>query len=775
MKITKRLLFKNKVLVTWLLSYVMVLAIPLLIGSLLYAEAGNIIEDVVRQVHQSSLEQVGATLDGSLSEIGKISDTLAVDSIVKNLMYKRGKLTAEDFYDMYVLQRSLISLKNTNNMINGIYIYFKRNGSILSQLQRIDSNKYGSLLMDDFQMTAADLVAMADPVTRDTYRIITLQNSDGTSSKKITYMKPVQFVSLRSPAAVIVMLIDGAYFEDVLAKASGSSQTIVAMVDADNSFLSSQSQPDLPDFMKYTQLEASAKIFKADYSGSEVTVIQAESAINQWKLVSAIPTDVYRAKVEYIKLILIIYIVAVLVIGLSMTVYVVNRNYKPLKKLTQIADKDLASGKRSEANEYKYIEQIMSNLLQEKNSLNDRLELQKTALRESFLGRLMKGSISNNRMILESCKMHDIKPVGDQYAIMIYHLESIGDNFSADDPKDAQLVNFILKMAVEELSNEQHYGLAAEVDGRICCLVNIRKGCEGTARQDIKAIADKAVDFVESKFGLSATLAVSDVHHTTSGIARAYTEAMEVIEYLTIVDDFEPVMLYATVFQFSRPGREESEMFNKERRFTDLIIRKDFNEAAKIMDEILVHDIFKSAPSLQVVKYRVFGLLNIMLNAIGEIRTSLEIDLFDDGEILERLIATTSIRELREQISGIFAAISQHYSQSNVTETSEKFESIIAHIDEHFADSDLTVSSISYLFDINISYLSRLFKKGKGIGMLDYIHQLRIGLAKQLLKDTDLSIREIAEKAGYTNDIGIIRAFKRYEGTTPGKYRETLG
>jgi len=773
MKTAKFFKIKNKVLITWLLSYVLVLAIPLLIGSLLYAEAGKIIEDVVNQVHQTSLEQVRATLDSSLSDIRKIGSALAVDSIVKKLTFKWGNLAPTDFYDMYVLQSSLISLKATNSTIDSVYIYFKRNGSILSQQQRIDSQKYSDQIIGDFQMTTADWIAMTGPITRETYRIITLNNADGTTSKKIVYMKPVQLISFSSSAAVIVMLIDGVFYENALAKASGNSQTTVTLVDTDNNFLSSQQSSDLPGFMSYAELKASSPLFKINFSGKELTVIQDESSINSWKLVSAIPTDIYRAKVEYIRLILVIYIVAVLIIGLSITAYVVNRNYKPLKKLTQLANQGSASDKQSETNEYKYIEQIMRGLQDEKNSLNDRLELQKSALRESFLGRLMKGSISNSRMIVESCKMHDIKPIGDEFAVMIYHLESIGENFSADDPKDAQLVNFILKTAIEELTNELHLGWVAEVDGRICSIVSIRKGCEAAARQDIKTIADKTVGFIEANFGIIATLAVSDVHQTTAGIARAYTEAMEVIEYITIIDDFEPVMLYDTVFQSSRPGREESVMFNKERRFTDLIIKKDFNEAAKIMDEILVHDIFKSAPSLQVVKYRVFGLLNIMLNAIGEIRTSLETDLFDDSDILERLIATTSIRELREQIGDIFATIGQHYAQANITDTSEKFDSIIAHIDENFTDPNLTVSSISYLFDINISYLSRMFKKSKGIGMLDYIHQLRIAMAKQLLQKTDLSIREIADKTGYTNDIGIIRAFKRYEGTTPGKFRDS--
>ena len=72
---------------------------------------------------------------------------------------------------------------------------------------------------------------------------------------------------------------------------------------------------------------------------------------------------------------------------------------------------------------------------------------------------------------------------------------------------------------------------------------------------------------------------------------------------------------------------------------------------------------------------------------------------------------------------------------------------------------------------MNLTYLSRVFKKQTGIGMLAYIHQVRIEKAKELMRHTGDSIKTIAQKVGYSSSMMLIRAFKRYEGVTPGQYR----
>ena len=55
---------------------------------------------------------------------------------------------------------------------------------------------------------------------------------------------------------------------------------------------------------------------------------------------------------------------------------------------------------------------------------------------------------------------------------------------------------------------------------------------------------------------------------------------------------------------------------------------------------------------------------------------------------------------------------------------------------------------------------------------LDYLARLRIEEAKKLLVSSDMSIQDISYSVGYVDVHVFIRWFKKYVGTTPGKYRK---
>lgn len=55
----------------------------------------------------------------------------------------------------------------------------------------------------------------------------------------------------------------------------------------------------------------------------------------------------------------------------------------------------------------------------------------------------------------------------------------------------------------------------------------------------------------------------------------------------------------------------------------------------------------------------------------------------------------------------------------------------------------------------------------------DYLANLRMEQAKELLKNTDMRIKEISLKIGYEDDRVFMRRFKKYTGMTPGEYRNS--
>ncbi|APU70479.1 AraC family transcriptional regulator [Companilactobacillus crustorum] len=84
----------------------------------------------------------------------------------------------------------------------------------------------------------------------------------------------------------------------------------------------------------------------------------------------------------------------------------------------------------------------------------------------------------------------------------------------------------------------------------------------------------------------------------------------------------------------------------------------------------------------------------------------------------------------------------------------------------------LTVQQVANRFNLNPSYLSRLFKKETGISLKSYILNMKIDYAKYLLTSTTMQISEIAEKSYFSDDKQFLHTFKKKTGTTPSKYRK---
>ena len=72
---------------------------------------------------------------------------------------------------------------------------------------------------------------------------------------------------------------------------------------------------------------------------------------------------------------------------------------------------------------------------------------------------------------------------------------------------------------------------------------------------------------------------------------------------------------------------------------------------------------------------------------------------------------------------------------------------------------------------ITPSRLSHLFKDELGLTIIEYLTDIRITAAKQMLENSDLMVKQIAEKVGYQEASYFTRVFKKNTGVSPAEYR----
>ena len=97
---------------------------------------------------------------------------------------------------------------------------------------------------------------------------------------------------------------------------------------------------------------------------------------------------------------------------------------------------------------------------------------------------------------------------------------------------------------------------------------------------------------------------------------------------------------------------------------------------------------------------------------------------------------------------------------------------LLEYIDANL-DRQLSLRELAGMVDMNVFHLLRMFKASFGLPPHRYVLERRIGRAKDLLRDSELPISEVAFRCGYAEQSSFARAFQRMTGVCPRSYRRS--
>lgn len=98
---------------------------------------------------------------------------------------------------------------------------------------------------------------------------------------------------------------------------------------------------------------------------------------------------------------------------------------------------------------------------------------------------------------------------------------------------------------------------------------------------------------------------------------------------------------------------------------------------------------------------------------------------------------------------------------------------MLFYMDSHFTE-DVTLEKVATELGYNKDYLSKVFNDTIGIGFPNYLNNLRVRYAAQLLSTTDRSAEDIAFGVGFGNTHTFYDSFKSHYSCTPGQFRKNL-
>ncbi|MDF2674524.1 MAG: hypothetical protein K0R09_2792 [Clostridiales bacterium] len=142
----------------------------------------------------------------------------------------------------------------------------------------------------------------------------------------------------------------------------------------------------------------------------------------------------------------------------------------------------------------------------------------------------------------------------------------------------------------------------------------------------------------------------------------------------------------------------------------------------------------------------------------------IEFEFLDYIELMEEFMNLEAFSEfLFEQLS--------YLEQDQAGDANNKFKELLLYINKHYEEK-LVLKELSNQFFINVSYCCELFKKVTGMTFSQYITDLRIKKACEMMHNNKFSITDICERVGYSDYFYFNKVFKRYTGNTPSKYRK---
>ena len=119
-------------------------------------------------------------------------------------------------------------------------------------------------------------------------------------------------------------------------------------------------------------------------------------------------------------------------------------------------------------------------------------------------------------------------------------------------------------------------------------------------------------------------------------------------------------------------------------------------------------------------------------------------------------------------LSVLFASVK---SDKKVTAIKNKMSEIIDYINRNYSDK-LSLDYISSKMRVSKYYLCHTFKGVVGMTFGEYITFTRISRAKQLLRESENSISDIALSVGFDSFAYFSKVFREYEGISPKMYRK---
>lgn len=762
----------------YLLSYILLTVISVMIMSgVVYNQFLSTLRSEVEHSTINSLDQFRQAIDQRILEM----DRMAMQ-ITRNGLLKPFKATSNG-YGTYEAIEELKQYLSTNMFISDIVIRYngRRPDQLIAASGSYDLKSYFEEIFqfrnwnqDAFAEMSQSLVS---PLLRPIDDVLVNHVSD---ERYMTYSVPL-LASSDTPYGVATFLIREDGIRTLATNVLGDYNGALYIIDHQGKLLYEYSQGNHAEGLLAAVMnqvhsqDSSSKISSLEHNQEDYTTVKHESDRRGFRYVAAMPSEQILHKVNRAQVLFNLTAAAILLIGVLLAIALSIHQYLPLRKLVGLVAKQnhttTSSPRRPRAkDELDYISSAVLQMARENEGLIHKLHSQTLVLREQALLSLIKGKFKSQEEWEQNLHPSSLPMAGPYFIVLLFLIDDY-QTFCRNNTDSMQdyLKSSLIKI-VEEVSEEAGHGFGVElIDGRsLVFLLNLDEGYN--TERAINDFALKTKYMLHQYFHFTVTIGIGRVCNNIAEISQSFIEASHAARY-RLIKGGNQVIFYRDIEQDTVRER----WYPVET--VDQLVRAIRQGDSKAV-ETAVHKAFKQITENKIpvdaAELICFDIIN------NSAKTLIELDIEADdmtNEAIERLFVPhlETIEELEKLVIDICCHVCHIIAGKKESKNTELLNQLKEYIHQHYHDKSISLEKIAKHFGISPSYATRYFKDHTGDSLMRYIDGLRMERAKQLLKTTDLKLKNIMDEVGYIDSTNFIRKFKKNEGVTPIQYRVIMG
>ncbi|WP_025692665.1 response regulator transcription factor [Paenibacillus zanthoxyli] len=395
-------------------------------------------------------------------------------------------------------------------------------------------------------------------------------------------------------------------------------------------------------------------------------------------------------------------------------------------------------------------------------------------LREQFLSSLVSRRLRPEEIAVKS-REYGISLSGDWFQPSVISLDYIrepeasgpGHPVSLRGTGDRNLQLFAVLNIAEEICGKHGFGRVFIHRDDLVMLSSRTGTDESEITGRTLAILEEIRQNVQRFLKLTVTIGAGTVCRTPELLSRSFADALQALDYRLILGNNRVIWIEDVESRTSRPPvyDEWSEQS---------LIRTVKLGTVQELEEI-INELFGSLDGSQVIanEYRIF-LLEIITSILRMAKESggETNELFGSGIMsLMDMNKFNNMEDAKQWIIDICTRLMNHIALERQSSYKQLVEQAKDFIKSHYQETDISIGKVCQHLHISTGYFSSIFKKETKMTFVNYLLQIRLEAAKELLRTTELKAFEIAEKIGFADPNYFSFCFRKKFGQSPKEYK----